>query len=146
MSKKKKLSKKTRIELIDVLRQRYLTSSRIDKSRILDEFTKMSGYHRKHGIRLMKMCAEASSVTRHIGRRVYGEAVKEALIVAWESADRICGKRLRSILPDLTDAMERHEHINLEKNVRQLLLTISASTIDRILAPIKRTATPQKKR
>ncbi len=42
------------------------------------------------------------------------EAVKEALIVTWEAADRICGKRLKAILPTLVDAMERHGHMNLE--------------------------------
>jgi hypothetical protein len=32
-------------------------------------------------------------------RRVYNDAVREPLIVAWEASDRICGKRLRSLLP-----------------------------------------------
>ena len=34
-------------------------------------------------------------------RRIYSEAVREALIVLWEAADRICGKRLKAILPGL---------------------------------------------
>ena len=29
------------------------------------------------------------------GRRIYDEAVRQALIVAWEASDRICGKRLK---------------------------------------------------
>jgi hypothetical protein len=32
--------------------------------------------------------------------------VKEALIVLWEASDRICGKRLKTRLPLLTEATE----------------------------------------
>ena len=35
------------------------------------------------------------------GRRVYDEAVKAALVIIWEAADRICGKRLRAAIPNL---------------------------------------------
>jgi hypothetical protein len=41
------------------------------------------------------------------GRRVYGEAVREALILLWEASDRVCGKRLKALLPVLITAMER---------------------------------------
>ena len=30
-------------------------------------------------------------------RRVYDDAVREALIVLWEASDRICGKRLKPL-------------------------------------------------
>jgi hypothetical protein len=33
---------------------------------------------------------------------VYDEAVREALGVLWEASDRICGKRLKALLVDLT--------------------------------------------
>ena len=33
------------------------------------------------------------------GRRIYDEAVREAVIVVWEAADRICGKRLKRRCP-----------------------------------------------
>ena len=45
------------------------------------------------------------------GRRVYDEAVREALIVLWEASDRVCGKRLRPLVPVLVEAMERHGHL-----------------------------------
>ena len=35
------------------------------------------------------------------------EAVREALIVVWEAAHRICGKRLRAALPHLVESKER---------------------------------------
>jgi hypothetical protein len=39
--------------------------------------------------------------------------VHEALIVVWEASDRICSKRLRSLVPVLVEAMERHGHLQL---------------------------------
>ena len=56
----------------------------------------------------------------------------EAVILVWEAADRICGKRLKAALPHL--AMERHGHLDLDLRVRQRLL--SAATLDRLLQPI----------
>src|SRR6202051_4382565 len=74
------------------------------------------------------------------GRRVYDEAVREALIVVWEASDRICGKRLRPLLPILVEAMERHGHLQLEQEVPTKLLAMSAATIDRALRDIRRQA------
>ena len=67
--------------------------------------------------------------------RVYDEAVHQALVVLWEAADRICGKRLRVLLPVLIEAMERHGHLQLDPVVKSRLLDISAATIDRLLRP-----------
>jgi hypothetical protein len=54
--------------------------------------------------------------------------------------DRICGKRLRPLLPILVEAMERHGHIQLAPEVRTRLLAMSAATIDRALRDIRRQA------
>jgi hypothetical protein len=35
--------------------------------------------------------------------------------VLWEAGDRICGKRLKALLPLLVKAMERHGHLQLEE-------------------------------
>ena len=53
--------------------------------------------------------------------------------MVWEASDRICGKRLRPLLPILVEAMERHGHLQLEQEVRTKLLAMSAATIDRAL-------------
>src|SRR5262249_32818583 len=63
-----------------------------------------------------------------------------------EAADRICGKRLRAILPGLLTALERHGHLALDAGVRQRLLSASAATIDRLLARVRGTAAGRKKR
>jgi hypothetical protein len=81
-----------------------------------------------------------------VGRRIYDEAVRAALVVLWEAADRICGKRLKAILPSLVTALERHGHLALDPLVRQRLLSASAATIDRLLAPVRSQASQRKKR
>ncbi len=50
--------------------------------------------------------------------------------VLWEASDRVCGKRLRPLVPVLVDAMERHGHLQLAPEVRAALLAMSAATID----------------
>ena len=70
----------------------------------------------------------------------YDDAVREALVLVWEASDRICGKRLRPLLPILVEAMERHGHVQLAPEVRVRLLAMSAATIDRALRDIRRQA------
>ena len=48
-----KVSTQTKEELVRVLRHRYRDSSKLEKTQILDEFIAVSGYHRKHAIRLL---------------------------------------------------------------------------------------------
>ena len=91
----------TRDELVAVVAERYARSARKDRSRILDEFTAVSGLHRKHAMRLLRMRSEPSGPRRR--RRVYDDAVREALILVWEASDRVCGKRLRPLIPILVE-------------------------------------------
>ena len=87
-------------ELLATIRDRYRESSKKDKGRILDEFIAVTGHHRKHGIRLLGQTGDAGGKLSMIkGRRIYDEAVREAVILAWESTDRICGKRLKPRCP-----------------------------------------------
>ena len=62
------------------------------------------------------------------GQRIYDDTVRQALIVVWEASDRICGKRLKAVLPHLVESMERHGHLDLDLRVRQRLVSASAAT------------------
>ena len=102
-------------ELLATLRDRYRGSTKKDKSRILDEFIAVTGHHRKHGIRLLGQLDVDEDTPRAMrGRRIYDEAVREAVIVIWEAADRICGKRLKAAMPNLVESMGRHGHLDLD--------------------------------
>ena len=110
----------TRKELVEALRVRYREAATPDKVKILDEFGALTGYHRKHAIRLLR--EEVSSNEAPKRDRLYDEATREALTVLWEAADRVCGKRLRALIPMLVDAMERHGHLDLDPVVRAKVL------------------------
>jgi len=143
----KKLSTPTRGELVRALRERYMESTKKEKTKILDEFSSVAGYHRKHAVRLLGRHSYLPHPSRQeLGRRIYNAAVGEALIIMWEAADRICGKRLKAILPNLVDAMERHGHICLDPEVHRGLLAASAATLDRLLRPIRKEAKYRKKK
>jgi hypothetical protein len=45
---------KSKRELLEVLRPRYLKADKVEKQKMLDEFTPVIGYHRKHAIRVLK--------------------------------------------------------------------------------------------
>ena len=140
------ISKKTRTELVGAVGQRYRLATRREKTRILDEFVALTNCHRKHAIRLLKRDTTTMPSPGAMSKCIYDEAVREALIVIWEAADRICGKRLQAIIPTLVEAMERHGHLNLDPSVRARLLSVSASTIDRLLAPMRAQARGGRKR
>ena len=103
----RQLSLATRRELIQAIAERYHSAARPDKKRILDEFIQVTGYQRKHAIRALRKTSAigAAPVPRS---RIYDEAVRNALTILWEAADRICGKRLKEAIPTLLDAMERY--------------------------------------
>jgi len=95
-----KLSKQARDELLAALRQRYRSASATDKGRVLDEVVALTDYHRKHAIRLLRE-SNAQREARAVRSRVYDDAVREAIGVLWEAADRICAKRLKGERPVL---------------------------------------------
>ena len=109
------MSSEARGEILEAIRDRYRVTQK---------------YHRKHAIRLLRKRPKDEKEPRVSGKKVYDEAVKEALILIWETADRICGKRLKAVIPNLVSAMERHGHLQLEVKLRRKVLAVSAATID----------------
>lgn len=135
------MSKDARDELVTAIAQRYGESGRKEKSRILDEFVAVTGYHRKHALRVLhRGVAEKDASAVGTRARVYDQTVAEALVTLWEAADRMCGKRLKAALPGLLQGMERHGHLSVDPAVRDKLLGMSAATIDRVLAAARRGA------
>jgi hypothetical protein len=135
----------TRKELIEGVGARYRSASTSERAKILDEFVAITGYHRKHAIRVLG--AEAGQErSRPARNRLYDEAVRQALIVLWEAGDRVCGKRLKALIPVLIGAMERHGHLDLDAEIKAKLLQVSAATIDRALGDARSRVDGQRKR
>ena len=133
----RRISMATRDELVRAVSERYGRASRAERGHILDEFTAVTGLHRKHAVRLLRGGASIKRCGPRPGQRVYDVAVREALVVVWGASDRVCGKRLRPLVPLLIDAMERHGHLQLAPEVRGGLLAMSAATIDRALVEVR---------
>ena len=58
------MSKMAKRELLATIQDRYRTSSKNDKTRILDEFVAVTGHHRKHAIRLLRRSDDAEGAPR----------------------------------------------------------------------------------
>ena len=127
----------TRDELVAAVVGRYGAGSRAEKGRILDEFVAVTGFHRKHAMRVLRGGRATRRSAPRPERRLYDQAVREALIVIWEASDRVCGKRLKPLSPILIEAMERHGHLQLAPEIRTRLLAMSAATMDRALRAVR---------
>ncbi|HYM92044.1 MAG TPA: transposase family protein, partial [bacterium] len=124
-------------EYAAALGPRYHIASRTEKKRLLTEFCRVTGRHRKSAIRLLRR--RAGSATPRPGRpRCYGPEVVALLRTVWEASDYLCGKRLAPFLPPLVDALERHRVLQVPPPLRPVLLHLSPATIDRLLRPHRR--------
>jgi hypothetical protein len=130
----------SRYELLKAVRPRYQKATRAEKTRILDEFVASTGYHRKYAIRLLKHGKVEVASHRRRGRRpVYNKPeVIHALTFIWETCDRICSRRLHPHLREMVAVLERHEELSLSAEAKELLLSMSRATIDRLLAAKRR--------
>src|SRR6266851_3625373 len=140
------ISMATRNELVVALAERYASVGRRERGRILDEFAALGGLHRKHAMRLLRAGLPDRRSGPRPARRLYNDAAREALIVIWEASDRVCGKRLRPLVPILVEAMERHGHLQLAAEIREDLLAMSAATIDRALREARDAGSGRKRR
>jgi hypothetical protein len=140
------MSMATRAELVQATVGRYLAGTRLEKHLILNEFVALTGFHRKHAMRLLRVGGSSTRDRSRPERRLYDEAVRTALIVVWEASDRICGKRLQPLLVPMVEAMEWHGHVQLEDEVRARLVSMSAATIDRALREAKAGAGQKRRR
>lgn len=122
----------TRKELTEAIARRYQQASKADKTMILDEFIAITHYHRKHAIRVLNR-TPVEPPQKPGRNRVYDGAFRQSLVVLWEASDRLCGKRLKVLIPMLVEAMERHGHLCLDGALKEKLLNVSAATIDRTL-------------
>lgn len=121
MTRQERISMTTRRELIEAIGARYRDVATNEKKTILDDLVALTGYHRKHATRVL---GKAPKVEQKVPKRdrVYDEAVRQALVVLLEAGDRICGKRLKPLIPVLITAMERHGHLDFDALVKTRLL------------------------
>jgi hypothetical protein len=134
------MSLKSKRELLEVIRPRYLKVNKAEKQKILDEFTSATGYHRKYAIRVLKNQVQVQNHLKgktQTYKTIYRGEVVQALEQIWEIYGHICSKRLQPYLPEAIKVLERCQEIELSKDTKNLLLKISSASIDRCLHPIR---------
>lgn len=128
----------------------YRKADKREKGRILDRFVKATNYHRHYAAWLLRHHGRRVQVTPRVvvqgdvrvqwhrgRRRIYGADVARELTKLWQMMDYVCGKRMAAALPEWVAALERHGELDVSDEVREALLRISASTIDRLLSAEK---------
>jgi len=133
------MSPKSKKEYLTEVKPRYQKATLRKKSRILDEFCETYSCHRKHAIRtLNKPLVPAYKPYNKRGRKpIYSSKnIETVLKRIWLNANLPCSKNLKAIIPLWLGAYQE-EFAPLHDSTVKLLLAISASTIDRILKPLR---------
>jgi hypothetical protein len=134
------MSLKSKRELKEVVQPRYLKANKVEKQKILDEFTSATGYHRKHAIRVLKNQVQVQNhpkgKTKTYQTTYRGEVV-QVLEQIWEIYGHLCSKRLQPFLPEAIKVLERCQEIEISKETKELLLKISSASLDRCLRRVR---------
>lgn len=135
------MSKETKEEVLGRLRRRYATAGAPHKVKLLDQAVELLGYHRKAAIRALRQ-PQAKAVARRVNlvlgrpKTYLPEKLLPILKPIWFSAFQPCGSRLHALLPEWLPAYEL-DHRRIDPDLRQSLLSASARTLDRLLAPLR---------
>ena len=127
----------SRSELITSYRKRYKKASKKNKNQIINIIVDATSYCRKHVIRALNTDVRVPKKIARTRPSRYSHLYK-TLKRIWAASNFLCGKRLKPFLPTLVKSLKRHKEITISKDDEVLILTISASTIDRLLKPARK--------
>lgn len=120
-------------EYIEVLKKRYIESTRAEKSRILSEFCATGDYERKYAIKLLGGKVPGR-IMRSGPKPVYDKAFLFHLVALWRVMRKMCSKRMKAAIPLW---LRYYNAESMTEEIRSKLLSISHSSIDRLLRPFK---------
>ena len=132
------MTRRSILEYAQALRPRYYKASKGEKGKMLDEFTKVTGLHRKAAIRLLHRVSHSTTCKQCGRKRKYGSEVVAVLKEVWEASDRLCSKRLQPFIPEMVKTLRRHGEQHINASLETQLCLMSPSTIDRILRSYRR--------
>jgi len=125
-----------RTHQLERLRRRYAGRGKAGKGRLLDEFCEHHGYERKYAIKLLQGPGSRAVAVPRPGPEPKYEPVQEVVERIWTRAEQLCGKRLAPALGLWLPHYGRHYGALLPSQ-KKLLRSISAATLDRLLAGSK---------
>jgi len=131
------MSQRSKKEVLERIRARYLKASKAEKQIILDELTATTGYNRKYAIRVLRHPRRSKGLKKAGRKRRYTGETIQILEQLWEMGGRLCSKRLHPFLPEWIRKLEECGEISLTHEVKAQLLSMSRSTIDRRLQPAR---------
>ncbi len=139
----------------------YKRATKGQKGKILDTLIQLTGYSRSYAARVLRERARYVIVGQGVvhgtkvtlvedertrpkkkrkrrRKKLYDRDVLRALKTVWGVCDGICGKRLAPYMRKIVGKLERTGELHLDHETRRKLLSVSAATIDRMLAPTRK--------
>lgn len=118
------------------MRRRYKKASKSERGRMLDELTALTGWTRSYAGRALRTEHKKRSGPETRGcKKTYTKEVLIPLHKVWASLDYACGKRVAAGMEDTLSALLRSDELACDAKTAALLFSMSAATIDRLLAP-----------
>jgi hypothetical protein len=125
------------------LQIRYRKASKKERTIILDEVVKTTGYHRKYATVLLNGKRErVQGPIRRPRRRVYGAEEAETIMILAALFDQICSKLLRAAMDTELPRLHQAGLIQVSPACYEKLMEVSPATMDRLRAQ-RRPATPK---
>lgn len=140
---------RSRAEITSRYARAYAKAGKKDKGRVLDEVVSVTGWSRDNARRRLVAANRAPGrgrtvavVARKPRAAKYSYDSRKVLQRVWAASGGQCGKYLAASMRTQLDGLERHGELlfgtdRYSAAVREELLSMSAATIDRYLAPIK---------
>ena len=132
-------------DYVILMRERYSRmTGKPARSLLLNEFCETTNFERKHAIKVLGGQRRKPCSNRRGAKPTYTEDDIAILKSIWFTAGQPCGKRLAGEMLGLwLPSWEKH-HKRIKTAQRKRILTVSASQIDRLLAPHR--CQPRKRR
>jgi hypothetical protein len=130
-----KMSLKSRRELVEKVKSRYLKADKCQKVLILDELSKNTGLNRNYLTQMFSAKIDLTFVNPINKKRheTYDANDLYYLAKIWRIFDYPCGQRLEPMIPEYIEVLERFEELIIPNAVKKKLFKIKSATIDRRL-------------
>lgn len=122
-------------ECLERFRQRYLRAGRVEKGKMLSDFSELTGCHRKHAVRLFRRKESGRPpLPNKRGRKSRYDIpeVIRGLKLVYKSTDQMCSVLLKGAMRHWLPALEELHGV-FAAEIKDKLLVMSPRTIERLL-------------